>query len=202
MEPLAQFLWLLHKNWRAQIAGIDGALHDPSSHAVSFGVSRWRPQQLWGVEAFVLPKITAPLPGFPVPFKPWWKHLTRLCLNDRDFSVPGPVDVLLGANIFCHILLYGRWNGPSGTPLALETHFRWVVSGKTCHEYPRQPVVSCFSTISAIQKYLDYAERVCTKNLQTNSRLERCGNHLEASMIEMHNRHLRPCQAPQLLASL
>ena len=78
------------------------------------------PHQLWGVEAVVLSKITAPSAAFLIPFNPQWKHLTGLRLADRDFSNPGLVDVLLDADVFSRILLHGWRNGHSGTSLALE----------------------------------------------------------------------------------
>ena len=134
-EHLAQRLWLPHNNWHMQIAGIGGPLHDPSSHIISFGVSRLlckgdrRPShQLWGVEAVVVPKISACLPGFQVLFNLHWKHLTGLCLADQGFGVPGPIGVLLGVDACSHIPLHGQWSGPSRTLSALEMHFRWVLS--------------------------------------------------------------------------
>ena len=84
---------------------------------------RRSPHELRGVEAVVLPKITAPLPAFLVPFNHRWKHLTGLHLAYRDFGTPGPVDILLGADVFSHILLYSQRSGPSRTPSALETRF-------------------------------------------------------------------------------
>ena len=117
MERLARQLRLLRKNRHVQVAGIGSALHDPLSHTVAFGVSRlWHkedrrsPHQLWEVEAVVLPKKTAPLPVLPVPFDPRWNHLTGLHLGDRDFGVPGLIEVLLGVNVFsctfCHNSTY------------------------------------------------------------------------------------------------
>ena len=70
----------------------------------------------------------------------------------------------------------------------------WVLSGKTHPKYPQEPAISCFSTVSAIQEYLGYAEYVCMRDLENNSRIRRCGNHLKASTIEMHNLHLQPHQ--------
>ena len=102
------------------------------------------PHQPWGLEAVVLPKITAPLPAFPVPFKPHWKHLTGLSLADQDFSVAGPVDVLLGADVFSHIMLHSWRSGPSRTPSMLETRFGLVLSGKRHPKYLRQPAIPVF----------------------------------------------------------
>ena len=84
-------------------------------HTACFGVcalphkeDRKCPHQLWGLEGVVLSKITASLPAFQVTFNSHWKHLTGLCLADGDFDVSGPVDVLLGADVFSRIILLGR----------------------------------------------------------------------------------------------
>ena len=100
------------------------------------------PHQLWGVEAVVLTKITAPLPTFPVPFDCNWRHLTGLRLANPDFGIPGPIDVLLGVDSFSRTILHGRQGGPFGTPLTLEMHFGWMLSGTTQVEYSQQRVVA------------------------------------------------------------
>ena len=134
-----------------QIAGISDALHNPSSHIGSFGVSRLRqkgdtrwPHQHWGVEPVVLPVITAPLPGFPVPFNHRWKNLIGLLAN-RDFSVAVPVHVLQGTNVFVCVILHGWQTGTSGTLSVLEMRFRWGVLRTTHPEYCQQQSFFCFS---------------------------------------------------------
>ena len=155
-EHLAQHLGLPHKHRRVETAGIGGVLHNPSSStSVSFGVSgichmedARPPHQLWGVEAVVLTKITAPLQAFLVSFDRNWRHLTGVCLVDPDFGIPGPIDILLGVDGFSHIILHGRQKGPSRTLSVLETRFKWVLSGTTQVEYSQQRVVACFLSVS------------------------------------------------------
>ena len=52
-----------------------------------------------------------------------------------------------------------------------------------------QQTVSCFLAVSTIQEYLAYAEHVVMRDLGNNSRLQRCGNHLKVTMMEMCNWH-------------
>ena len=111
-------------------------------------------------QLYLLPKITAPLPVFPVAFNPQWKHLTGLRLAVRDFSIPGSVDVLL--------------SGRSGTPLALETHFGWVLSDKAHPEYPGEPMFSCFSSVSQFRNTHIVQNMYVQSTLENNSRLRRC----------------------------
>ena len=73
------------------------------------------------LEALVLPKITSDVPSCNVVFDGKWKHLADLELADPDFGTPGSVDMLLGADIFSHTVLYDRRFGPSGTPSTFKT---------------------------------------------------------------------------------
>eukprot|EP00731_Ephydatia_muelleri_P001304 Em0001g1304a len=60
-----------------------------------------------------------------------WKHLTNLVLADPNFGQPGKIDLLLGADLFADVLRQGRRSGPAGSPVAFETEFGWVLSGRT-----------------------------------------------------------------------
>ena len=78
------------------------------------------------VEALVLHKITLNIPSCSVASNKDWKHLSNLTLADPTFGVPGNMDILLGADVFSHMV----WRfGPSGSPLAIKTTFGWVVAG-------------------------------------------------------------------------
>ena len=81
------------------------------------------------VTAIVVPKVTCDLPTHPVPFNSKWNHLIDLTLADPEFGTSGHIDVLLGIDIFVEALCHGRWKGPSGSPIALETIFGWVICG-------------------------------------------------------------------------
>ena len=101
----------------------------------------------WDVEAVVLPRITTDLPTSPISFNKRWKHLSGLRLADPEFGIPGHIDVLLGIDVFSHVILHGQRNGPPGFPSAFETHFGWVLSGTACSKRsPQQQVVSCFAS--------------------------------------------------------
>ena len=110
-----------------------------------------------------------------------------LCLTEQDFGIPGRIGILLGADVFSHTVLNGWWSGPFGTRSVLETRFGWVLSGKTQPEYPQQQVVFHLSSVSTIQEYPHRAEHVHMRDVENNSRLRRCGNHLKASTMEIHN---------------
>ena len=82
------------------------------------------------VTALVVPRVTSDLPTTSIPFDRKWKHLHNLRLADPDFNLPARIDVLLGIEVFTEVLLNGRRRGLPGTPVAMETVFGWVLSGR------------------------------------------------------------------------
>ena len=94
------------------------------------------------VTAIVVPKVTCDLPTHPVPFNSKWDHLIDLTLADPEFGTPGRIDVLLGVDIFVEALCHGRRKGPSGSPIALETIFGWVICGKVESDIPQFSVAA------------------------------------------------------------
>ena len=85
-----------------------------------------------GIEAIVLPRITTTLSAYHMDLDSKWKHLQALPLADPQFGVPGPIDVLLGADVFEKVIRHGRQRGFHGPWAALETCFGWVLTGNIC----------------------------------------------------------------------
>ena len=93
-----------------------------------------------------LPKVTTKLPLLPIALDTKWKHLTSIQLGGPDVGVLGNIDILLGVDIFSCVVRQGWQLGPSGSSVAINTSFGWVLSGTVGHEHPQQQVTSCFST--------------------------------------------------------
>lgn len=55
------------------------------------------------ISAFVLSKLTTRLPSIPVE-ENIWPHLQGLPLADPDFLKSGPVDIIIGADWYGHII--------------------------------------------------------------------------------------------------
>ena len=87
--------------------------------------------KIHSVEALVLPRIASNILASPVLLCQSWKHLDGLNLADPDYGMPKAVDLLFGADIFSSVVLHGWQFRPSGSPLAFETQFRWVLAGST-----------------------------------------------------------------------
>ncbi|KAL5469510.1 hypothetical protein EMCRGX_G030772 [Ephydatia muelleri] len=132
-ERLAQGLCLPRFRQNVRFSGIGDFSHDnPVQHISSFKVSAVRSSvRKIGITAIVVPKVTCDLPTYHVRFDSSWKHLTNLVLADPNFRQPGKIDLLLGADLFADVLCQGRRSGPAGSPVAFETEFGWVLSGRT-----------------------------------------------------------------------
>ena len=130
-ERLVKGLSLASCHQNTTISGIAGLTRNTLQTIASLTISSIQSGRKFVLTAVVLPRVTYELPVQPVPFGSNWNHLNNLTLADPDFGRPGRVDLLLGVDIFTEALLHGRRTGPSGTPVAFETVFGWVLAGPT-----------------------------------------------------------------------
>ncbi|CAB0040511.1 unnamed protein product [Trichogramma brassicae] len=59
-----------------------------------------------------------------------WPHVRSLRLADPRFGQPAKVDCVLGADVYSTIILNGLVKGPVGTPVAQDTVFGWILTGR------------------------------------------------------------------------
>ncbi|ODM98558.1 hypothetical protein Ocin01_08117 [Orchesella cincta] len=74
-------------------------------------------------------KVTGTLPRVPCDTS-LWTHLSDLQLADPNYYQPGEIDILLGADVVASIMREGRRQGASNTPIAQNSIFGWVLSGR------------------------------------------------------------------------
>ncbi|XP_063823731.1 uncharacterized protein LOC135073478 [Ostrinia nubilalis] len=90
------------------------------------------------VRAHVLGTLTSVLPERKFALVDW-PEIANIELADPNFNSPNKIDVLLGAETYCHILKEGLIKAPQGTPIAQDTYLGWILSGtiedlrKECH---------------------------------------------------------------------
>lgn len=82
------------------------------------------------IKAHILPKVTASLPTASI-MRQSWNHMDGITLADPDFHKRGAIDMLLGADVYGHIIKEGLIKGPQGAPVAQSTRFGWILSGPT-----------------------------------------------------------------------
>ena len=81
------------------------------------------------ITAISMPKVVRDLPLKDASVTKDMPHLKHLVLADPLYYRVGPVDMLLGLNVFPHIFRTGREEGPPNTPSAWDTVFGWTVLG-------------------------------------------------------------------------
>ena len=99
-------------------------LGGPTAHVQPKGMDlkvtdRTQQGSVHSVEALILPKIISDIPTTSVRSQHDWKHLEGISLADPDYGTTKAADLLLGADVFSHVVLHGRRFGPSGLPLAI-----------------------------------------------------------------------------------
>ena len=76
-----------------------------------------------------MPRVIRDLPLKDASITTGMPHLKNLVLADPFYHKVGPVDMLLGLDVFPHIFKSGREEGPPNTPVAWDTVFGWTVLG-------------------------------------------------------------------------
>lgn len=90
--------------------------------------SRFDPSISFEIKALIVKKISSFLPL--ISYDPSrWSHLQGLELADPSWYKPQKIDMLLGAELFFAILKDGKKTGPSGSPIAINTDFGWIIGG-------------------------------------------------------------------------
>ncbi|KMQ86362.1 gag-pol protein [Lasius niger] len=89
--------------------------------------SRHDPSIEFSVSAFILPKVTGRIPSRQVTAS--WNHLRGLQLADPEFATPGPIDIILGADVYGSLLLGDIRRESLNSPVAQHTTLGWIVSG-------------------------------------------------------------------------
>lgn len=80
--------------------------------------------------AFVMGKLTSTLPAqCIVPNSKLLEKEIQESLADPAYNQPGPIDIILGSDVFLAILQPGQVKDEFGIPIAQNTIFGWIVSG-------------------------------------------------------------------------
>lgn len=88
-----------------------------------------RPDPVFTIDTLVVSKVSDNLPSYQLSTESWF-HLSNIRLADDQFHTPGPVDVLLGADIFGKLLIDGRIPGGPDKPDAINTVLGYILLGK------------------------------------------------------------------------
>lgn len=77
----------------------------------------------------MLPRITGQILSSPVDTSDW-QLPTDIQLADKDFKLPGRIDLLISAEMFLYLLMKGRIEQGNHFPVLQEMKLGWIVSGQ------------------------------------------------------------------------
>ena len=98
-----------------------------------------------------MPKVIRDLPLKDASITTSMPHLQHLVLADPLYHKVGPVDMLLGLDVFPHIFKTGRAEGPPNTPVAWDTVFGYTVLGMYDEEGCAQALSASTLVVDPIQ---------------------------------------------------
>ncbi|GFU22600.1 DUF1758 domain-containing protein [Trichonephila clavipes] len=113
------------------ILGLDNKVAAYATKRVELQLSPHFSQDIFAVNALVVKELTCNLPNFIVS-KFDWPHINGLQLADPSFYISRPVDMILGADVFFDLILYGKISGTKNQPSALNS-VRLVAFWKSFH---------------------------------------------------------------------
>lgn len=128
-ESMAQYLGLKKTLTKHRVTGVGGNKTVMSNSSVVVNLrSRVNPDYNVQVNAYVLKSITSLLPVVTATRVEWVK-LSETDLADPEYHRPNKIDILLGAEIFSQIIQDGIKKSTSGSLVAQQTEFGWILSG-------------------------------------------------------------------------
>lgn len=156
-EKSANTLGLPKERGLYEIQGLDNMVTNSGQATVTLSFRPLNcPESVLNTDAIVLPKICDSLPTAILPASSW-SHLSNLKLADPKFYVPGPIDILLGADVYTKIILNGCVRGIHGEPDLLNTIFGYVPMGK----------IGTFCETSTVTSFFCNSHKINTDDILT-----------------------------------
>ncbi|GFS94546.1 DUF1758 domain-containing protein [Trichonephila clavipes] len=129
-EKCLKLLGIKRKNARFQIKGLQDSKIAMTKGCVEIDlVSLHNPKVKLPVKAYVLEKLTAPLPTEKIN-EAHFSYLKNACLADPKFFIPNNIDMILGSDYFFSILLPGQITCSQSNLIAQNSIFGFLISGK------------------------------------------------------------------------
>mgnify|MGYP003623263326 CR=1 FL=1 len=108
-------------------------LRATSNHTVSIEICSNHSEFRTELNCLVLPKISSDLPDITIDSEHWGLP-EGLPLADPAFNQPGKIDMLIGAEVFFHLLRQERMTKPGNYPVLQNTQLGWILAGRFEHK--------------------------------------------------------------------
>lgn len=128
-ENAAQRLNLPRNKMNAAVTGI-GTIMGKSKGMIKLECKSIHSDYTFATEALVMSKLINNLPNSTINTENW-THLHNLKLADPDYNISGPIDLLLGADVYSDVILGGIIKHDNGSPVAQHTKLGWILCGAT-----------------------------------------------------------------------
>nr|XP_012234631.1 PREDICTED: uncharacterized protein LOC105679278 [Linepithema humile] len=191
-ERLAQRLRLSRQRSSVPLVGIGAQPSNTTKGIVRFKIKPHFDSRFEAViSAHVLPSLTTTIPAREI-CQNSWLHLKGLQLADPLFSTPGPIDLLLGADVYGQILNEGVVKGQVNSPIAQSTTLGWIISGPTGKEVSHRRLqsyhISCDKELCLLMQRFWELESVPTAHRSSLTPEEQeCEKHFQ----DTHSRDSR-----------
>ncbi|XP_070510434.1 uncharacterized protein [Cardiocondyla obscurior] len=112
-----------------------------------------------------------------------WPHISKLTLADPDYSSPGNINLIIGADYYGSVIKHILIKGEASMPIAQQTIFGWVLSGPTSLEVDTtmdRKTYHCsidHDLQELIQKFWNQKEIQITEKATRSSDEEACEKH-------------------------
>ncbi|XP_063618730.1 uncharacterized protein LOC134791611 [Cydia splendana] len=144
-ESAAQTMGLKRKRVNGNVSGLD-QMSTPIRFAADIQISsRHNPEKKMSITSYIVKRVTNIMPSEKLTIDNW-VHLRDLQLADPTYHQPSSIDILLGVEVYNEMIQPGLIKGVPGSPIALQTHLGWIISGKvrvgTEQEREEKPFIS------------------------------------------------------------
>lgn len=146
-ERAVQTLRLSKRKFTVSITGLEQNSASESHHFVTLTIgSRFDHATRFSLNAFVMKRITGKLPDERLNIDSW-SHIQNVQLADPNFHIPSHVDLLIGSDLF-YVIIQGQVERLNDElPIAQNTIFGWIVSGKQADDSDSVTVTSMHNQI-------------------------------------------------------
>jgi len=118
--------------------------------------------------------------------------LEGLQLADPSFSKPGPIDIILGADVYGQLIEEGVIKGPINSPIAQKTKFGWIISGPIRNTAKTKAVQGFHVSVDddiydLLRRFWTLEELPSSKNTCLSSEEQECENLFKTTHFRDEN---------------